>query len=87
MPDEDLIIYPMPSLVATLLDAEKKKGSPLTEAEVLAVRDKCPSVKLPRNVAAKVTEGRGYQDIDPEHCWVEWQEIRERNKSEWFGSR
>ena len=31
---EELVIYPMPSLVATLLNREQAKGSPLTEAEV-----------------------------------------------------
>jgi hypothetical protein len=31
----DLIIYPMPSLVATLLNRERAKGSPLTEQEVI----------------------------------------------------
>jgi len=87
IPDEDMVIYPMPSLVATLLQAEERKGSPLTEREVLAICDKSPSVVLPRKIAAKVTEGRGYQDIDPENCWVEWQEIRGKYKSEWFGSQ
>jgi hypothetical protein len=87
MPHDDLVIYPIPSLVATLLHAEQEKGSPLTESEVLAIRDKCPSVTLPRSVAAKVTEERGYEDIDPDKCWAQWQETREKNKSEWFGNQ
>ena len=45
MSDSDnLVIYPMPSLVSTLLDRERAKGSPLTEAEVIEIRDSCPSV-------------------------------------------
>lgn len=51
---------PVPSLVSTLLRAERDKGSPLTEAEVLAIRDKCPCIKMPVDVAAKVAAGRGY---------------------------
>ena len=73
---EDLVIYPMPSLVATLLNRERAKGSPLTEAEVIEIRDACPSVATPVDVAAKIDAERGYKDIDPERCWEQWQEAR-----------
>jgi hypothetical protein len=73
---ERLLIVPVPSLVATLLRAEKDKGSPLTESEVVAIRDKCPSIAMPVDVAAKVAEQRGYDDIDPENAWEAWQAIR-----------
>ena len=73
---EKLVILPMPSLVATLLNREQTKGSPLTEAEVLQVRDSCPSVAVPVDVAEKIDAERGYKDIDPERCWEEWQEAR-----------
>ena len=72
----DLIIYPMPSLVATLLNRERAKGSPLTEQEVIQIRDGCPSVAVPRDVARQIDESRGYLDIDPENCWEEWQRAR-----------
>ena len=74
--DEHLIIVPVPSLVATLLRAEKDKGSPLTEPEVLAIRDGCPSVVLSKQVAAEVVARRGYDDIDPDNVWEAWQAIR-----------
>lgn len=74
--DKHLVIVPVPSLVATLLRAERDKGGPLTESEVLAIRDKCPSVAMPVDVAAKVSAERGYDDIDPENAWEEWQAIR-----------
>ncbi|CAN5340711.1 hypothetical protein BH09SUM1_BH09SUM1_16300 [soil metagenome] len=74
--EERLLIVPVPSLVATLLRAERDKGSPLTESEVLAIRDKCPSIAMPVDVAAKVTTERGYDDIDPENAWEGWQAIR-----------
>ncbi len=77
MSDTDkVIIYPVPSLVSTLLVQQKAKGSPLTEQEVIQIRDACPSIAMPPDVAAKVDEGRGYRDLDPERCWEQWQEAR-----------
>jgi len=77
MSDSDkLVIYPIPSLVSTLLNRERAKGSPLTEAEVIEIRDSCPSVAVPIDVVPKIVAGRGYKDIDPERCWEQWQEAR-----------
>ena len=75
---EKLLIYPMPSLVATLLNREQAKGSALTEQEVIQIRDSCPSVAVPVDVAQKIDAVRGYKDIDPERCWEQWQEARKR---------
>lgn len=71
-----LIIKPVPSLVATLLNRERLKGSPLTEDEAIQIRDNCPSIAMPSAVARQVDESRGYLDIDPENCWEEWQRVR-----------
>ena len=73
---ENLVIYPMPSLVSTLLNRERAKGSPLTEAEVMEIRDGCPSVAVPVDIAAKIDAERGYKDIEPEQCWEQWKEAR-----------
>jgi hypothetical protein len=73
---ENLVIFPMPSLLSTLISREQAKGSPLTEAEVIQIRDSCPSVAVPIDVVPKIEESRGYKDIDPERCWVEWLEAR-----------
>lgn len=73
---EELIIYPVPSLVATLLNRERAKGSPLTEQEVIEIRDACPAIALRPEDVRKIEERRGYKDIDPENCWEEWQEAR-----------
>jgi hypothetical protein len=73
---EKVKIYPLPSLVATLLNREQAKGSPLTEAEVLEITDRCPSVAVPIDIAEQIDAARGYKDIDPERCWEEWQEVR-----------
>jgi hypothetical protein len=74
--NENLIIYPVPSLVATLLNRERTKGSPLTEDEVIEIRDNCEAIAVPRDVARRMEEERGYLDIDPENCWNEWRRAR-----------
>jgi hypothetical protein len=71
-----LIIYPTPSLVATLLNRERAQGAPLTEEEVIQIRDSCPAIVLTREDAKRMDESRGYLDIDPENCWAEWQRVR-----------
>jgi hypothetical protein len=73
---EELIICPVPSLVATLLNHERTKGEPLTEQEVIQIRDACPSVALRPEQVRAIADRRGYKDIDPENCWEEWQEVR-----------
>lgn len=76
MSDERLILFPVPSLVSLLLRAERDKGSPLTEAETLAIRDGCTCIALRPDVAEGVVRDRGYDDIDPERCWEQWQKAR-----------
>jgi hypothetical protein len=71
--DQDsLIIAPVPALVAVLLNLEQRKGSPLTEAEVLDARDNAACIAMPRHAHEAVVAGRGYDDIDPENAWEEW---------------
>ncbi|KAB7775835.1 MULTISPECIES: hypothetical protein [Xanthomonas] len=74
--EDDLIIVPVPPLVAVLLNLEKKKGSSLTEGEVLEARDNAVCIALPKGVCDAIAESRGYNDIDPERAWEEWVEIR-----------
>ncbi len=76
MSNDDLIPVFIPSLSSVLLHYERDKGSPLSESEVIAIRDKCTVVMLPRADAAKMDERRGYPDIDPAQCWQQWQELR-----------
>ena len=72
MTDEKLVLVPVPALVAILVHHEKQKGAPLTEAEVLAIRDGCVCIAVPIAVAAKMAEERGYGDVSPENVWQEW---------------
>lgn len=75
--DSELVLYFVPSLVATLLNRERTAGRPLTEAEVLAIRDDCPVVALREETARLAAKERGYPDIDADRCWEVWQEVRE----------
>jgi hypothetical protein len=74
--NDELVITCVPSLVAVLLRREMEKGSPLTEPEVVQMRDGCEAIAMPRDVVAKVAAARGYEEIDPERCWEEWQRVR-----------
>ena len=76
MSKDYLVIMPMPALVAVLMNRERAKGKPLTEAEVLAIRDSAECVMTPRDVAAQIASKRGYDDIDPEQAWETWNAIR-----------
>ena len=77
MSDEELVIVPIPPLVTMLLNRERAKGSPLTEAEVLEIRDGAICMTMRASAARKLAEERGFDDIDPENVWEEWQAIRE----------
>ncbi len=74
--EEDVIITPIPSLVATLLNKEQAEGSPLTREEVETIRDNAPSVALTPAQRAAVDERRQYEDINPDMAWEDWQIAR-----------
>ena len=76
MTAEELVPVPIPALVALLLSLERQRGRPLTEAEVWEARDKAVCIMMPISVRDKMIERRGYDDIDPENAWAEWQAIR-----------
>ena len=80
MADDPLVLVFIPALAPLLVRAEQLKGSPLTEEEVLRVRDNAICVRMAAEQAAATQEQRGYQDIDPEDCWAQWQELREELK-------
>jgi len=75
-PAEPLCLVIIPALVAILLNAEQEKGSALTEAEVIAIRDNAECIAMPASVAVEVEAQRGYPDIVAEAAWVEWQRVR-----------
>lgn len=67
-----MIVLFIPSLISLLVSKAEEKGSPLTEEEVLAIRDNATAIITDAEGVLAVAERRGYQDIDPEHCWEEW---------------
>ena len=74
--DDPLVPVPIPALGVLLLNLEKQKGSPLSEQEVLQARDKAVCMMLPLSKKHLMDEKRGYQDINPENAWFEWQAFR-----------
>ena len=75
-PKEELIPVPVPALVAVLLNQENEKGSPLTEQEVLEIRDNAACIMMTISVASEMAESRGYDDLNPEYVWEQWQQAR-----------
>ena len=74
--DEQLVPVFIPALVAILLNKERANGSPLTEDEVLAIRDSSVCMMMPVAKVGAMSESRGYDDLNPENVWAEWQAIR-----------
>jgi len=68
-------------LVMILAAPERKKGSPLTAEEVLAIRDKAPCALMPRSQAEAFYASLDAQipvyRINPERVVEEWQAIRD----------
>lgn len=69
----------IPSLISLLISKAEEKGSPLSEEEVLNIRDTATAIRLDAEAALSMIESRGYQDIDPENCWDEWIAFRKEN--------
>jgi hypothetical protein len=74
--NDPLCLVFVPALVAILHRAEQIKGEPLSQAQVLAIRDEATCITLPYSVAQTMDAERGYDDIRPEYCWEDWQAVR-----------
>jgi hypothetical protein len=73
---DPLIPVFIPALVVILTHEERAKGSPLTREEVLAIRDRGVCMMLRQSAASEMAAKRGYDDVDPESAWEEWQFVR-----------
>lgn len=71
-PNDPLEPVPVIPLRATFAMVENTNGRPLTEEEALKLRDDCPCILLPRSKKHVMAQTRGYEDLDPEHCWEQW---------------
>ena len=77
--EEPLVIFHMPALVSVLTLLEKRKGSPLSEEEVIAARDSAPAMALPASEARAIEDAQGFRDLDRDQTWEEWQAYRQAN--------
>jgi hypothetical protein len=69
---DELVATPIPALLLILLNLEGKKGSDLTEREVIEMRDNCTCIMLPRSAKEAAEEKRGYRDLELEDVWEDW---------------
>jgi len=58
-------------LALILEHAERKKGTPLVEAEVISLRDRAPAIQMDRVDFVVLTKSRG-PDLDPDDIWAQW---------------
>jgi len=76
-PEGHAIVF-VPALMSVLAVAEQDRGAPLTESDVLAIRDAAGAIAVPAAKAADLDKGRGYADLHADRCWQEWQAARGR---------
>ena len=74
--DDYLEISFAPELLYLLKLKESEKGSDLTEEEVIEIRDNAIGMMIRASMLRKIEQSRGYKDIDPRNCWVEWNEYK-----------
>ncbi len=81
LPEPVVTVFLNP-LVMLLAARERQKGSPLTEAEVLEVRDGAVCTQMPLSQAERFYAALDAQmpipRLDPERIWEEWQAVRDR---------
>lgn len=75
----EVIVF-VPALVAVLGFQESQLGRDLTKEEVESIRDKAGCIVVPLEAAIDLEEGRGYEDISPEHVRKDWLEYKASTK-------
>lgn len=66
----------VPALVVQLEQAEWRKCAPLTEAEVLRLRDQAIRFPVPDSLVDSLEACWGFRDVTLGRVWEEWQERR-----------
>jgi hypothetical protein len=74
--EERLIPVFIPALVVLLARSENDLGRPLTEREVVEIRDRGVCMMMRESMAIEMDQQRGYDDVDPEKVWEQWQKVR-----------
>lgn len=80
MTEDTLVPVPIPPLVTLLRRLERQKGSALSEEEVLSASGRAVCMMMSRSRRDRMEAERGFQDIDLDNVWAEWQVIRETLK-------
>ena len=75
--NQQLCLVFIPSLIAILINQEKEKGDVLTRSEVENIRDQAICLTMSLEQAEKMSESRGYDDIDPENAYAEYLKVRQ----------
>lgn len=81
LPEPTVTVFLNP-LVMLLVARERQKGSPLTEAEVLEVRDEAACTQMPLSQAERFYAALDAQlpipRLAPERVWEQWQAVRDQ---------
>jgi len=77
--EDELVITPIPSLLEILIFKEEEKGSSLTQTEVEEIKNKIVCIKIERSKRRKLDEKRGFQDLDLDNAWEQWEAYRRNN--------
>ena len=75
-PENKLFFVFMPSLLARFRDAERASGVPLTLDGAREIRQNAVGVIVSEEIANKLVQRRGFQDLDSQTFWTDWQQIR-----------
>ncbi|WDE97057.1 DUF2314 domain-containing protein [Lentisphaera profundi] len=65
-----------PPLSRVFINAENKKGGPLSLNEVLSIKNSAVVVIIKKGLEQNIPGDQDEHDIDPENCWHDWQLLR-----------
>ena len=82
--DEALVIVFLPALAITLRGMESRKGSALSEDEVISIRDEAACIAMLPEDRDQLQLYRDWSDIDPENVWADWKARRDLSDEEFF---
>lgn len=67
----------VPALIDILARVEMVRGLPLSEDEVITLRDAATVIAVPEGGRDRAAAARGYPDVEPAHVWRDWQQVRQ----------
>ncbi len=73
---KDKVLVYEPPLAQTIGRYERGEGRPLTEKEVLYLRNTEFCRFVSRDEALAIEQARGYPDIDHKNAWEAWRQLR-----------